>query len=176
MSSQGFCAPIVIDSAPSPRLLAAAGALSVLAAAAVATLSLPFTARAGLLLMLAAGAYDLFRTLGLPPRRRSLRRIELDAANEWRLTDRTGCVFAARLLPGARVTVSLIALRWRDERGRRHSILLAADASDREALRRLRVRLRIGGTELLDSRTRNWVAKRVKRSKQLRTFRSGAGL
>jgi hypothetical protein len=176
MSSQGFFAPIVIDSAPSPRLLGAAGALSVLAAVAVVLLSLPLATRAGLLLLLAACAYELFRTLGVRPSRHSLRRIELNAANEWRLTDRAGRVFAATLLPGARVGVSLVALRWRDERGCRHALLLASDAADGEALRRLRVRLRFAGADLLDSRTRNWITKRVKRRKPPRTFRSGTGL
>ena len=176
MSSPGFFAPIVIDSAPSPRLLAAAGALSGLAAVAVALLSLPVSARAVLLLLLAACVYELFRTLGLRPSRRALRRIELNAANQWRLTDRAGRVFAATLLPGTRVGVSLVALRWRDERGCRHALLLAADATDREALRRLRVRLRFAGADLLDSRSRNWITNRVKRRKPPRTFRSGTGL
>lgn len=152
MSSQAHSTPIVIDNAVSPRLGGACSLLVVLAAASVVLEPLPFPVRVALLAVLAGVAYDLFRTIGLRSPGRCVRRIELCAGNAWRLTDGRGRTFDARLLPDARVTVPLVALRWRDSRGRRYTALLAPDAVDNEALRRLRVRLRFAGNDLLESR------------------------
>ncbi|CAN5194580.1 hypothetical protein BH24PSE2_BH24PSE2_16480 [soil metagenome] len=163
--------PLRIDNAVSPRLVAAVGVLYALAAMALVGLPLPPAARLALFVALAAHAYNLFRKLYLRAGARSIVRIELDDRGEWRLTDGAGGTFAARLAPGSRATLPLIALRWRDRRGGRHCAYLAADVIDREALRRLRVRLRLGAGTIHRSQTGQMGDLSTKQPFSTRTFR-----
>ncbi|MGH8495038.1 MAG: protein YgfX [Gammaproteobacteria bacterium] len=148
MSSRGFSLPIRIDNAVSPRFAAIVCGLHALGVIAVLQLPLPLAMRLTVLLVIALCGYDIIRTLGLQGGRRSIVHIELDSAGTWRLTDGDGDTFSARLLRDSRVTLPLVALSWRDDRGARHRAFLAADAVDRRALRRLRVRLRFAADKL----------------------------
>lgn len=151
MSLPGFSAPIRIDSAVSPRLAGIVCALQLVAGAAVFALALPFALRLLMLVVLAAFAYDALRILLLRAGRRSIVRVELARDNTWRLTDGRGDDFVAHLLRDSRLSVPLLALRWRDGRGRRRRAFLVADAGDPQSLRRLRVRLRFAADDLLES-------------------------
>ncbi|MBA3564428.1 MAG: hypothetical protein H0W33_10565 [Gammaproteobacteria bacterium] len=159
MSWHGFSTPIQLDNAVSPRLLGAVCVLHALGAVALLNLSLPLTARLAMLLALGGCAYDVLRKILLRAGRRCILRMELAAGGAWRLTDGAGDVFGARLLRDSRISLPLLALRWRDGRGRRHRAFLAADAIEPQTLRRLRVHLRFGADDLLECGERNRITK-----------------
>ena len=72
----------------------------------------------------------------------SVQQVEALADGSWRLTDRRGRVFAARLAQENFVAPWMTLLTFRCGRFRNRHILLLSDNSDPDAVRRLRVRLR----------------------------------
>ncbi len=74
---------------------------------------------------------------------RTITALEWQAEAGWTLETAHGVRLAAQPLPGAVIYPACIALRFQTEAGRPLSVVLLPDSADADALRRIRVRLRL---------------------------------
>jgi toxin CptA len=104
-----------------------------------------------LALVIVLGFVGAWRTHVLRGSPRAIRAAELDPEGAWTLRLADGRALAARLLPSSFVHPKLVVLNFRTGRLARRHLVLAADAADADALRRLRVRLRMGVVTRLET-------------------------
>ncbi len=75
-----------------------------------------------------------------------IRSAELDRQNEWLLQQADGEECAAELQPNSYIHPRLCVLNFRNEYGKRQSLIVLPDGIDGEHFRRLRVRLKLIST------------------------------
>lgn len=156
MSSRKFEPPLHIELVPSRWLLVLLLAIHIGAALLVVFFPITWLGRALLLvcllasLMISLGKTGWIKVFPLG-RRWLLRwqyipRLTWQADNDWHISTCNGQEFLARLLPVSTCHVAFVALNFRTEqprwRDRYLSVVICADAIDREIFRQLRVRLR----------------------------------
>jgi hypothetical protein len=101
-------------------------------------------------LLAAAGATVLtsfivhFRRHAMLVGKHAVRRLVWTQDGHWDLTDGEGATHRCELLPEPTAGPPLTILRLKDQAGTVRAVLLLADSCDREQLRRLRSRLRLG--------------------------------
>ncbi|MDG4549441.1 MAG: hypothetical protein P9F19_10565 [Candidatus Contendobacter sp.] len=138
-------AALDIKPRPSPLLLVCGGGAHVLAGVAVLVSSLPPWIRAGFIVGIALALGRFVWQYGFQGTRGFIARLELlDSA--WRLETGDGTPHRARLT-GGYAHLGIVVLNFRLESGGRRSLALLPDAADSNALRRLRVWLRVGRDE-----------------------------
>lgn len=99
---------------------------------------------AGLLALVALSFYRNYRRHILHRGARAARRIVCQDDGRWLLQDHRGRMQEARLLPSSYLHPRLVILNFRlEQRPRRRSLVLCPDSLDAQALRQLRVRLRM---------------------------------
>jgi len=76
--------------------------------------------------------------------RQAVRRLAWSAAGHWDLTDGEGATHRCELLPEPTIGPPLTILRLKDPRGTTRVVMLLDDSCDRDQLRKLRARLRLG--------------------------------
>jgi hypothetical protein len=127
---------------PSPRL---AGALAGLHGGALAcglASDLPPAVKGALALLVICSAWRSVRVHGLRRVARSIVLLAFDRHGQWRLVRRDGRVLDASLAPGGFSHPLLVVLVFRVHGGGAAAVTILPDAAPRDALRRLRVRLR----------------------------------
>ncbi len=73
----------------------------------------------------------------------TLRSAEINGQNEWRIQQADGAEVAAQLQSNSYIHPRLSVLNFRNEQGRRQSLVLLPDGIDAAIFRRLRVRLKM---------------------------------
>jgi hypothetical protein len=142
--AQDSAPPVDLAIQPSRRLAALIFLSHALALGAAAYAPMPRV------LLAAAGAtvltsfIVLFRRHAMRVGRLAVRRLNWTAEGRWQVEDGEGAMHASELLPEPTVGPPLTILRLKDAGGTTRSALLFDDACDREQLRRLRARLRLG--------------------------------
>lgn len=86
----------------------------------------------------------LFRRHAMLVGTQALRRLVWTQDGHWDATDGEGSTHRCTLLPEPTTGPPLTILRLKDQRGTVRVVLLLSDSADREQLRRLRARLRLG--------------------------------
>jgi hypothetical protein len=86
----------------------------------------------------------LFRRHAMLLGRQAVRRLVWSADGRWELTDGEGATHPCTLLPEPTIGPPLTILRLADAAGRTRVLLLLPESAEREQLRRLRARLRLG--------------------------------
>lgn len=140
MSSTPYGEPLELLIRPS-RLMATLLCLMHMAAIAVcAPLPIPLAYRAAIML----GIVCAFFWNGHVYLQRTPKRLLWSPEEGWTLTDRAGKVQEVRLLPEAYISQWLVIAHFKDERGKRCTVMLAQDSVRAEGFRRLKVLLRYG--------------------------------
>lgn len=141
---RAFANPLRIEAGPSRRLgsylLAAHGA----GLAVLPWLPLGGYLQSGLALLILAGLADSWRVHARRTAPHAIRAAELDGEGRWTLFLADGRALAASLLTSSTVHPGLSVLNFRTGRWVRRHLVLAGDAADGDALRRLRVSLKMG--------------------------------
>lgn len=128
---------------PSPRLAAYVVSIHGIAAAGILATPLAHYAVLGILVLLAASlTCGLCRVLLLSPR--AVSALTYDRDGTWSLELVDGAELTVELRPGALIHPRFMVLSFRGPR-RGLSLALIDDNADRDQVRRLRVRLRLGG-------------------------------
>ncbi len=156
MSSRKFEPPLHIELVPSKRLLILLLTIYIGAAVLTVIMQIPWGIKIALLGLLLASMMVYLSKCGwinkLPLRRHYQLRwqyfplLTWQSDNDWQISTQTGEEVLAQLLPTSTCHPSLVALNFRTERDnwldRYVSVVILADAVDREIFRQLRVRLR----------------------------------
>jgi hypothetical protein len=140
VSSTPYGEPLELLIRPS-RLMATVLCLMHMAAVAVcAPLPIPLAYRAAIML----GIVCAFFWNGYVYLQRTPRRLHWSPEEGWTLTDRAGNAREVQLLPEAYISQWLVIAHFKDERGKRSTVMLAQDSVRAEGFRRLKVLLRYG--------------------------------
>ncbi|HLW74656.1 MAG TPA: protein YgfX [Gammaproteobacteria bacterium] len=140
MSSTPYGEPLELLIRPSP-LMATLLCLMHMAAIAVCTpLPISLAYRAAIVI----GIVCAFFWNGYVFIQRTPRRLHWSPEEGWTLTDRKGTQHEVRLLPEAYLGPWLVIAHFKDERGKRMTVMLAQDSVRAEGFRRLKVLLRYG--------------------------------
>ena len=132
---------LILEPRPSWLLLASGGGAHLLAGVAVVVCSLPLWIKAGLIVAIALAVGRFTWQYGNRRGRGFIARIEL-LDGGWRLEMGDGSLHRAGLT-GGYAHPGIVILNFRLESDGRRSLALLPDAADAEAVRRLRVWLRI---------------------------------
>jgi len=133
-------AALTVELRPSPILLVCGGGAHLLAGIAVVVCSLPPWIKAGLIIGIALALARFGWQYGYRWGRGFIARLEL-LDGVWRLETGDGSLYRARLI-GGYAHPGLVLLNFRLQGGGRRSLALLRDATEVDALRRLRVWLR----------------------------------
>ena len=140
MSSTAYGEPLELLIRPSRLMATLLIAIHLTAIVVCAPLPLPFIWRvvlvASILCAFASNAYLYVQ--------RSPRRLHWSPEEGWTLTSRDGKEHDVELLPEAYLSPWLVVAHFKDERGKRRTVMLAQDSVRREGFRRLKVLLRYG--------------------------------
>lgn len=140
MSSTPFGEPLDLSIRPSRLIATLLVAMHLMAIVVCAPLPLPTVYRAALLLaILSAFFWNCFIYVQRTPRR-----LHWSPELGWTIVDRKGKSIEVKLLPEAYLNTWLVVAHFRDERGKRRTVMLAKDSARADGLRRLRVLLRYG--------------------------------
>ena len=143
--SRPSAAPLRIEAGPSLRLGLCLLPVHLAGLAVLPWLPLPWYLRLAVAVLIVLGFVGAWRTHVRRISPRAIRNAELDSEGAWTLGLADGRVLAARLLPSSFVHPKLVVLNFRTGLLARRHLVLAFDAADADLLRRLRVRLRMGG-------------------------------
>lgn len=140
MSSTPYGEPLELIVRPSRIVLTLLCTMHTLAALVCAPLPLPFSYRIGLLLaILGAFCWNL-RTL----MQRTPRRLHWSPEQGWSIIDRSGKEHFLKPMPEAYISNWLVVGYFKDEAGKKRTVMLAQDSVRAEGFRRLKVLLRYG--------------------------------
>ena len=132
---------MTLDPRPSRLLLIGSGVAHLAAGAAVILSSVPIWIKVGFVASVAVSLAWVGYRYGYRQGRGFIARIELlDGC--WRLETGDGATYQADLI-GGYAHPAIVILNFRLEKGRRRSLTLLPDSADPDALRRLRVWLRV---------------------------------
>lgn len=145
MSLAGSATQLSLEPRPSRVLIGALVMLHLLAAVVLLfPLNVPLVLRLGLLILVAwslwHGVYALRLRAGS-----AIVRMNWSSTGQWRLFTREGRRLEAHLLTDTLVLPALLILRFACQTGRGRTVVLSTDSLPADALRRLRVRLRLEG-------------------------------
>ncbi|MGH8273529.1 MAG: protein YgfX [Gammaproteobacteria bacterium] len=143
MSSTRLPPTIDLVLGPSTGLALVVAVAYVLAIAAVFLSGLPWLARIGTTIVLAAFAIWWIGIHALRLGARSITRFVWQAEGECEWQERGGRYRRGELLPGMLVTPALVVVHLRTGRLFSRTLCMAGDAADAEGLRRLRGRLKV---------------------------------
>ena len=143
--SRPSAAPLRIEAGPSRRLAVFLLSAHLAALAVVPELPLAWYLQLSLAALILFGFVDAWRAHVRRCSRRAIRAAELGPQGAWSLCLTDGRILAAQLLPSSFLHPELLVLNFRTGRLTRRHLVLSADAADADVLRRLRVRLRMGG-------------------------------
>jgi len=140
VSSTPFGEPLDLPIRPSRLIATLLVGMHLTAIVVCAPLPLPVAYRAALLLaILSAFFWNVFVYVQRTPRR-----LHWSPELGWSIVDRRGMSHDVKLLPEAYLSAWLVIAHFRDEKGKRRSVMLANDSARPDGLRRLRVLLRYG--------------------------------
>ena len=140
MSSTPFGEPLDLSVRPSRLIATLLLGMHLTALVLCAGLPVPLDYRAALLLaILSAFFWNVAVYVQRTPRR-----LHWSPELGWTLVDRKGKSHEVKLLPEAYLSGWLIIAHFRDEQGKRRTVMLANDSARLDGLRRLRVLLRYG--------------------------------
>ena len=140
VSSTPFGEPLDLSIRPSRLIATLLVGMHLTAIVVCAPLPLPIAYRAALLLaILSAFFWNVFVYMQRTPRR-----LHWSPELGWSIVDRRSVSHEVKLLPEAYLSTWLVIAHFRDEKGRRRSVMLANDSARPDGLRRLRVLLRYG--------------------------------
>ncbi len=140
MSSTPYGEPLELIVRPSRLVLMLLCFMHTLAALVCAPLPMPLDYRIGLLLAIFGAFVWNLRTF----MQRTPRRLHWSVEEGWSLTDRQGVEHALKPLPEAYISNWLVVGYFKDEAGKRRTVMLAQDSVRSEGFRRLKVLLRYG--------------------------------
>ena len=140
MSSARSAPPISLELIPSRIFLIGAALSHLLAAASLFAVDLPVGVMAALALLIAASLIFVYACYGHARSPWFIARATWSSDGQWTLRGADGREQSARL-QGYYLHPQLVILNFSLGRFRRRSLVLLPDASDPEAIRRLRVRL-----------------------------------
>ena len=140
MSSTPFGEPLDLSIRPSRLIATLLIGMHLVALVVSAGLPLPVDYRAALLLaILSAFFWNVAVYV-----QRSPRRLHWSPELGWTIVDRKGVSHAVRLLPEAYLGSWFVIAHFKDEKGKRRTVMLANDSARSDSLRRLRIMLRYG--------------------------------
>jgi hypothetical protein len=140
VSSTPFGEPLDLSIRPSRLIATLLVGMHLTAIVVCAPLPLPVVYRGALLLaILSAFFWNVFVYVQRTPRR-----VHWSPELGWTIVDRKGVSHEVKLLPEAYLSSWLVITHFKDEKGKRRSVMLANDSARPEGLRRLRVLLRYG--------------------------------
>lgn len=140
MSSTPFGEPLDLSIRPSRLIATLLIGMHLVALVVSAGLPLPVDYRAALLLaILSAFFWNVAVYV-----QRSPRRLHWSPELGWTIVDRKGASHAVKLLPEAYLGAWFVIAHFKDEQGRRRTVMLANDSAHPDGLRRLRILLRYG--------------------------------
>ncbi|HEV2111600.1 MAG TPA: protein YgfX [Gammaproteobacteria bacterium] len=140
MSSTPFGEPLDLTVRPSRLIATLLLGMHLTALVVCAGLPVSLDYRAALLLgILSAFFWNVAMYVQRTPRR-----LHWSPELGWTLVDRKGASHEVKLLPEAYLSAWLIIAHFRDEQGKRRTVMLANDSARSDGLRRLRVLLRYG--------------------------------
>ena len=140
MSSTPFGEPLDLSIRPSRLIATLLIGMHLVALVVSAGLPLPVDYRAALLLaILSAFFWNVAVYV-----QRSPRRLHWSPELGWTIVDRKSVSHAVALLPEAYLGAWLVIAHFKDEKGRRRTVMLANDSVRPDGLRRLRIMLRYG--------------------------------
>ena len=140
VSSTPFGEPLDLSIRPSRLIATLLVGMHLTAIVVCAPLPLPVVYRAALLLaILSAFFWNVFVYVQRTPRR-----LHWSPELGWTVVDRKGVSHEVKLLPEAYLSSWLVIAHFKDEKGKRRSVMLANDSARPDGLRRLRVLLRYG--------------------------------
>lgn len=140
MSSTPFGEPLDLSIRPSRLIATLLVGMHLTAIVVCAPLPLPALWIWSLLLaILSAFFWNAYLYMERTPRR-----LHWSPELGWTLVDRKGKSHDVKLSPEAYVSSWLIVAHFKDEAGKRYTVLLAQDSARLDGLRRLRVLLRLG--------------------------------
>lgn len=140
--SRTYATPLELELLPSRQQRYFVSLVFILAALSVLILPWPLVLRLTVLIVLGLVSYYLLRTFN------PCSHIMWQSDNHWLLTSHN-IRYAAVLMPESLVTPMLVILLFRDETGRRQSVVIWPDSVDASAFRRLRVRLKLEAEKLV---------------------------
>ncbi|HEV2211776.1 MAG TPA: protein YgfX [Gammaproteobacteria bacterium] len=140
MSSTPFGEPLDLSIRPSRLIATLLIGMHLVALVVSAGVPLPVNYRAALLLaILSAFFWNVAVYV-----QRSPRRLHWSPELGWTIVDRKSVSHAVKLLPEAYLSAWLVIAHFKDEKGRRRTVMLANDSARPDGLRRLRIMLRYG--------------------------------
>jgi len=140
VSSTPFGEPLDLSVRPSRLIATLLVGMHLTAIVLCAGLPVSVEYRAALLLaILSAFFWNLWSYAQRTPRR-----LHWSPELGWTLVDRKGKSIEVKLLPEAYLSSWLVIAYFKDERGKRRTVMLANDSARPDGLRRLRVLLRYG--------------------------------
>ena len=140
MSSTSFGEPLDLSVRPSRLIATLLIGMHLVALVVSAGLPLSVDYRAALLLaILSAFFWNVAVYV-----QRSPRRLHWSPEFGWTIVDRKGANHAVQLLPEVYLGAWLVIAHFKDERGKRRTVMLANDSVRLDGLRRLRILLRYG--------------------------------
>ncbi|HEV2331630.1 MAG TPA: protein YgfX [Gammaproteobacteria bacterium] len=140
MSSTPFGEPLDLSIRPSRLIATLLIGMHLVALVVSAGLPLPVDYRAALLLaILSAFFWNVAVYV-----QRSPRRLHWSPELGWTIVDRKSVSHAVKLLPEAYLSAWLVIAHFKDEKGKRRTVMLANDSARPDGLRRLRIMLRYG--------------------------------
>jgi len=140
VSSTPYGEPLDLTVRPSRLIGMLLCLMHMLAVIVCAPLPIPYTYRVGLLLaIVGAFAWNLRVYMQRTPRR-----VYWSAEEGWNITDRVGKQHPVQPLPEAYLCAWLVVAYFKDEAGKKRTIMLAQDSVRPEGFRRIKVLLRYG--------------------------------
>lgn len=140
MSSTPFGEPLDLSIRPSRLIATLLIGMHLVALVVSAGLPLPVDYRAALLLAILSAFFWNAAVYV----QRSPRRLHWSPELGWTIVDRKGVSHAVKLLPEAYLGGWLVIAHFKDEKGRRRTVMLANDSVRPDGLRRLRIMLCYG--------------------------------
>lgn len=140
MSSRPFGEPLDLSIRPSALIATLLIGMHLVALVLCAGLPLPLNYRAALLLAILSAFFWNAAVYV----QRSPRRLRWSSEFGWSIVDRKGVTHAVRLHAQAYMSAWLVMAYFRDDKGRRRTVMLANDSARPDGLKRLRMMLRYG--------------------------------
>ena len=140
MSSTPYGEPLDLSVRPSRFAGILLCLMHMLAVLVCAPLPIPFDYRVGLLLaIISAFIWNMYTFMQRTPRR-----VHWSREEGWNITDRRGKQHPVQPLPEAYIGSWLVVAYFKDENGKKRTVMLAQDSIRADGFRRLKVLLRYG--------------------------------
>lgn len=150
MSSTVSVTPLALEIKPSRCLAVYVLCIHSVAALVVVILPVPLWMMCGALLVLLLSCVLTFKQRIRLRSHKAIVGLNRFADGAWQLRLTNGAIHQANLLPDSYLHPELLVLNFRQDSGKRCSVVLLRDSADSSSLRRLRVAFTLGVREFMD--------------------------